>query len=92
MVLSDKSIREEIGSGGIGIDPFDPSDVQPASVDLHLDDQGSGFQEFDRSLRRSQRRDIPELNEMVIIEDDEPFILHPGESSFLGNTLERESV
>ena len=90
MVLSDKSIREEIGSGGIGIDPFDPSDVQPASVDLHLDDKVLVFRNSTAPYV-DLRRDIPELNEMVIIEDDEPFILHPGEF-VLGNTLERISL
>ena len=37
MVLSDRSIKEEIEKGRIIIDPLDPSDIQPASVDLHLD-------------------------------------------------------
>jgi deoxycytidine triphosphate deaminase len=32
MILSDRTIREEIDSGRIGIDPYDPSMVQP-SVD-----------------------------------------------------------
>ena len=37
MVLSDRSISELIAEGRIVIDPYDPSDLQPASVDLHLD-------------------------------------------------------
>ena len=87
MVLSDKSIREEVATGRIGIDPFSPDDVQPASVDLHLDDKVLVFRNSTAPFI-DLRRDIPELNEMVIIEDDEPFILHPGEF-VLGNTLER---
>jgi len=39
MILSDRDIREQISSGRITIDPFDPSCVQPSSVDLHVDDQ-----------------------------------------------------
>ena len=38
MVLSDKDIKEAIKSGVIGIDPYFEKDVQPASVDLHLDE------------------------------------------------------
>ena len=87
MVLSDKSIRDEIESGRIGIDPFSTGDVQPASVDLHLDDKVLVFRNSTAPYV-DLRHDIPELNEMVVIEDDEPFILHPGEF-VLGNTLER---
>ncbi len=36
MILSDKSLRERLASGSIGIDPLDESAVQPASVDLRL--------------------------------------------------------
>jgi dCTP deaminase len=39
MILSDRDIREQISAGRITIDPFDPSCVQPSSVDLHVDDQ-----------------------------------------------------
>ncbi len=87
MILSDKSIREEITSGRIGIDPFSTNDVQPASVDLHLDDKVLVFRNSTAPYV-DLRRDIPELNEMVVIEDNQPFILHPGEF-VLGNTLER---
>ena len=37
MILSDRTIREEIEAGRIVIDPFDPRCVQPSSVDLHVD-------------------------------------------------------
>ncbi len=38
MILSDHTIREEIGAGRIEIDPFDEARVQMASIDLTLDD------------------------------------------------------
>ena len=44
MLISDRDIRSLIDSGDIVIDPFDPSDVQPASVDVRLDRY---FQLFD---------------------------------------------
>ncbi len=87
MVLSDKSIRDEIASGRISISPFDPADVQPASVDLHLNDKVLVFRNS-TSPFIDLRREVPDLNEMVEIKDDQPFILHPGEF-VLGNTLER---
>ena len=37
MVLSDKSIKEELAKGRIKIDPLGESCIQPASVDVHLD-------------------------------------------------------
>ena len=37
MILSDRSIREELASGRIVIDPLDESCIQPSSVDLHID-------------------------------------------------------
>ena len=41
MVLSDRSIREEIAAGRIVIDPFDDALVQPSSVDVRV---GTGAQ------------------------------------------------
>ena len=35
MVLSDRTINEELDKGRIVISPLDPSDIRPASVDLH---------------------------------------------------------
>ena len=36
-VLSDRDIRAELEAGRVRIDPYDPADLQPSSVDLHLD-------------------------------------------------------
>ena len=37
MLLSDRDIRAQIQSGRIGLAPWDPAMVQPASVDVRLD-------------------------------------------------------
>jgi deoxycytidine triphosphate deaminase len=37
MVLSDRTIKEEVAKGGIVIEPLDLSCIQPASLDVHLD-------------------------------------------------------
>jgi dCTP deaminase len=90
MILSDHSIREEIEAGRIVIDPFDPSCVQPSSVDLHVDAQ---FRVFANSRYPyiDVRREMPDLTELVDVPDGEPFILHPGEF-VLGSTLERVAL
>ena len=46
MVLSDRSIKEQMLAGRIRIEPCDPDDIQPSSVDLHL---GTAFQVFRNS-------------------------------------------
>ncbi|HXF37241.1 MAG TPA: dCTP deaminase [Actinomycetota bacterium] len=90
MILSDRSIREEIEAGRIVIDPFDPSCVQPSSVDLHVD---RAFRVFANSRYPyiDVRRDMPDLTELVEVPEGEAFILHPGEF-VLGATLERVAL
>jgi dCTP deaminase len=86
MILSDREIREAIESGRIGIDPFDPADVQPSSVDVHVDRYFRTFHNHRyRVIDVKERMD--ELTEEVSVKEDEPFILHPGEF-VLGSTLE----
>ena len=86
MVLSDRDIRAAVASGRIGLDPFDPSCVQPASVDIRLDRY---FRVF-RSSRHAYidlARPLDDITELVEVAEEEPFILHPGEF-VLGSTLE----
>ncbi|MBI4496994.1 MAG: dCTP deaminase [Chloroflexi bacterium] len=86
MVLSDRSIREEIAKGTLVIEPLDPDCIQPASVDVHLDRKFLVF----RNSRRPYidvRQNTDDLMELVEIQGDAPFILHPGEF-VLGSTLE----
>jgi dCTP deaminase len=85
-VLSDGTIRELVEAGRIGIDPWDPALVQPASVDLRL---GDSFRVFHNHRASAiDLRDPPTgLTEEVVIEGDESFVIHPGEFC-LGRTLE----
>jgi len=85
-VLADRDIRAELESGRVRIDPYDPSDLQPSSVDLHLDRSFRVFRN-NRYAFIDVREPQPDLTELLRIEDDEPFILHPGEF-VLGQTLE----
>jgi dCTP deaminase len=86
MVLSDRTIKEEIAAGRIVIDPMDGNDIQPASVDLHL---GRSLLAFRNSRRPyiDLRENVSDLTEETALHDDDPFMLHPGEF-ILGNTLE----
>lgn len=85
-VLADRDIHAAIERGEIVIRPFDPSDVQPASVDLHLDRKFRVFRN-NRYPYIDLRQPQPDLTELLEVRDDEPFILHPGEF-VLGQTLE----
>jgi dCTP deaminase len=90
VVLSDRTIRQEIESGRIVIDPFDASNVQPSSVDVRVDRQFRVFHNA-RYPFIDVRQPMDGLTELVKISDDEPFILHPGEF-VLGQTLERVTL
>jgi dCTP deaminase len=86
VLLSDRDIRAEVTLGNLAIDPFDPSMVQPSSVDVRLDKL---FRVFNNTrythIDPSQQQD--ELTTLVEPRAGEPFVLHPGEF-VLGSTLE----
>lgn len=90
MVLSDHSIKEQIGLGRIVIDPCDPEDIQPSSVDLHL---GPLFQVFRNSRYPYIDPNVEQggLMDLVEASAEEPFVLHPGEF-VLGATIERVTL
>ena len=85
-VLADRDIRAELESGRVRIEPYDPIDLQPSSVDLHLDRSFRVFRN-NRYAFIDVRQPQPDLTELLAITDDEPFILHPGEF-VLGQTVE----
>ena len=87
MILSDRTIREELAAGRIEIDPFEDSAVQPSSVDVRV----SGLFRVFHNARYpfiDVRQPMDELTELVEVPEGEAFILHPGEF-VLGSTLER---
>jgi dCTP deaminase len=87
VVLSDRTIARLLEEERIVIDPYDQSLLQPSSVDVRVD---RFFRVFHNA--RYAFIDVKEpqedLTELVEIDDDRPFILHPGEF-VLGSTLER---
>jgi dCTP deaminase len=90
VILSDRTIREELAAGRIVIEPLNPADIQPSSVDLRLDKY---FRVFRNHTMRviDVRQHQEELTELVEIHEEDPFILHPGEF-VLGSTAERVSL
>ena len=90
MVLSDRTIRRLLEEGEIGIDPYDESLLQPSSVDVRVD-------RFFRVFHNNRypfidvKREQEELTSLVEIDDETPFMLHPGEF-VLGSTLERVTL
>lgn len=87
MVLSDRTIKLELEAGTIVVEPCNPADIQPSSIDLHL---GSDFQVFRNSRYPyiDPAREQPGLTEQVMATREEPFVLHPGEFA-LGTTVEK---
>ncbi len=87
MILSDRTIRQELDAGRIEIDPLGDGCVQPSSVDLHVDRYFRVFR--NHSARVIDVRENQEgLTDLVEIGGDEAFVLHPGEF-VLGSTAER---
>ena len=87
VILSDRTIRENLDAGRIAIDPLEASAVQPSSVDVRLDHRFLVFRNHTRGLI-DVKQDLSDLTEPVEASDEKPFILHPGEF-VLGSTLER---
>lgn len=86
MVLSDIDIKKQLAEGRIVIDPFTEDCLQPSSVDLHLHGDFRVFHNA-RYPFIDVRQPQPDLTELISVDDDRPFILHPGEF-VLGSTIE----
>ncbi len=86
MIFSDRSIREAIASGRIRLDPYDPSLVQPSSVDVRCDYRFLVFENH-RYPQIDPKAVQADLTTEIKVTESDPFILHPGEF-VLGATLE----
>jgi dCTP deaminase len=90
VILSDRTIREELQAGRIVVEPFDPTCIQPSSVDLHIDRYFRVFRNHTMGFI-DVKQNLEDLTELLEIPEDEAFILHPGEF-VLGSTLERVAL
>jgi deoxycytidine triphosphate deaminase len=87
MVLADRTIARLLDEGRIEIDPYDESLLQPSSVDVRVDRYFRVFHNA-RYPFIDVKEPQEELTELVEVDEETPFILHPGEF-VLGSTLER---
>ena len=90
MVLSDRDIRQALADGQITISPAPDLDTQlgSVSVDFRL---GRTFMVFEHSrhsyIDPRQPQSIGEAMRTIIVEDDDPFIMQPGDFA-LASTIE----
>lgn len=90
MMLSDRTLREALATGIIGVDPLGENAIQPSSIDLRLAPQFRIFRNHTRAVI-DVKEDLSDLTELVEVHPSTPFILHPGEF-VLGSTLEMVRV
>ncbi len=89
VILSDRTLREQLAAGRIVIDPLDESLIQPSSIDVRISNLFRVFRNHTRGVI-DVKHDMDDLTELIEIPVDtgDPFILHPGEF-VLGSTHER---
>lgn len=85
-LLSDGDLRKEIDSGRLVLDPWDPSMLQPSSIDIRLD---HWFRVFDSHPHThiDPRVEQDDLTRLIEVPPAAPFVLHPGEF-VLGSSFE----
>ena len=86
MVLSDKTIKEEIKNNNIIIEPLGENAIQPASVDVRLDENILVFRNTEQPYI-DVKNISDDLTDLIKIKSDKPFILNPSQF-VLGSTLE----
>ena len=92
-ILSDKTIKEYLKEGKIGIDSLkDEKQIQPSSIDMRL---GKEFKVF-KVIRKAyidpkDEEDLSLYMESTTVKDGEAFIIHPNEFA-LATTLEYVKV
>jgi deoxycytidine triphosphate deaminase len=80
VILSDRTIKEQLKAGRIEIDPLDEECIQPSSVDLHIDRYFRVFRNHTMGFI-DVKQNLEDLTELIEVPEDEPFILHPASSS-----------
>lgn len=90
MILSDRTIKEELKKGKLVIEPLAQQAIQPSSVDLRL---GWEFRLFTPSMRPyiDPRSHIEDYSEFYKVKDDGFLTIHPRQF-ILGTTLEKIEI
>jgi len=89
VILSDRTVREQLAAGRIVVEPLDESLIQPSSIDVRMSNLFRVFRNHTAGII-DVKRDMTSLTELIEMPEDgsEPFMLHPGEFA-LGSTMER---
>ena len=90
MILSDRTMREEIERGRIRVEPLAEDAIQPSSIDLRMDNKIRVFRNNHIS-HIDLRQDTAALTEVVELKPGQPFFLRPLEFA-LGVTMEHITV
>ena len=91
MILSDRTLREQLDAGRIVVEPLDETLIQPSSIDVRISNLFRVFRNHTAAVI-DVRQDLTGLTELIEIDDpNQAFMLHPGEF-VLGSTLERIGV
>ena len=88
MILAREMLLKEIETGGIAIEPYDPSLVGPASIDLRLGRTFRTFRAARRVVRVDNTSDYRDYSEKVVLGEGETMMLMP-QQTVLGLTIER---
>ncbi len=75
--LRDATIRQKIEAGDIVIEPYDPALVQPASLDLRLDNQFLRFESH--SVDAVDPYERADITRPVTVSPGDAFVLHPNQ-------------
>jgi dCTP deaminase len=86
LILSDKTILEEVAAGRLKIEPFKRENVQPSSVDLYVSNEFRVFRHTSHT-HIDLKKPLDDFTELIVVSEDKPYILQPGEFA-LGSTVE----
>jgi dCTP deaminase len=89
MVLSDETIKDKIKRKELRIEPLNQTNIQPCSVDLHLDRFFIIFDNYSYSMIDVKHK--IDNTKLVEIGEGEGFIIHPNEF-ILASTVEYVSL
>ncbi|MGW3383382.1 dCTP deaminase [Streptomyces albogriseolus] len=79
MLLSDRDIHQAIADGRLGVSPYDPDMLQPASIDVRLDSAFLVFENHAYPYIDPAQEQADLTREVRVEKSGDPFVLHPGE-------------
>lgn len=80
VILSDRDVRKQLKSGKIKIEPLDlEKQIMPVGIDLRLGNEFRIFKMNHQSHINPSTDNFENITELVKVEDDKHFMLHPGE-------------